>query len=247
MISNTQRSIVNRWYIITLVFLIAIFLPSQFGIEGMNGGFAISFFAGFMVMVGIIIIFVYRSRAKQLDKILSGEERIALWKYSPEEWMRFVEADHLADKKLKRNLFYMIAVISVIIGVLLTAANKEPIYMVIIAGIIVMVAIPALWAPAYRFKKLKNSDAEILISEKGLIIGKMFHLWVGLGASLDKVLISAETDPIIITFYYSMPTRTGRQVEEARAPVPWGKYDEAVKIVNYFNSKISLKTEPLFR
>jgi len=36
-------------------------------------------------------------------------------------------------------------------------------------------------------------------------------------------------------------------VEEARVPVPWGKYDEAVNIVNYFNSKISLKTELVFR
>jgi hypothetical protein len=240
MISNTQRRIVNQWYIITLVFLIAIFLPSQIGIDGEDGGFAISFFAGFMVMVGIIIIFVYRSRAKQLDKILSGENRIALWKYSPEEWIRFVEADHEADKKLKRNLFYTIAVISIIVGILLTAVNKEPIFMVIIAGIILIVAIPALWAPQYRFNKLKNSEAEVLISEKGLIIGKIFHLWLGLGASLDSVSLSIDTDPVIIIFHYSMPTRTGRQVEEARVPVPWGKYDEAVKIVNYFNSRIAL-------
>jgi len=193
-----------------------------------------------MVMVGIIIIFVYRSRAKQLDKILSGENRIALWKYSPEEWIRFVEADHEADKKLKRNLFYTIAVISIIVGILLTAVNKEPIFMVIIAGIILIVAIPALWAPQYRFNKLKNSEAEVLISEKGLIIGKIFHLWLGLGASLDSVSLSIDTDPVIIIFHYSMPTRTGRQVEEARVPVPWGKYDEAVKIVNYFNSRIAL-------
>jgi len=245
MISNTQRRIVNRWYFITLFFLIAIFLPSQFGINGMDGGFAISFFAGFMVLMGIIIIFIYRSRAKQLDKILSGENRIALWKYTPEEWIRFVEADHEADKKLKRNLFYTIAVISVLVGVFLTAVYKDPIVFIFIAGIIFIVAIPALWAPQYRFKKLKNSEAEILIAEKGLIIGKMFHLWIGLGARLDKVLISSDTDPVIITFYYSMPNRTGRQVEVARVPVPWGKYDEAVKIVNYFNSKISLKMEPL--
>lgn len=240
MISNTQRRIVNQWYIITLVFLIAIFLPSQIGIDGEDGGFAISFFAEFMVMVGIIIIFVYRSRAKQLDKILSGENRIALWKYSPEEWIRFVEADHEADKKLKRNLFYTIAVISIIVGILLTAVNKEPIFMVIIAGIILIVAIPALWAPQYRFNKMKNSEAEVLISEKGLIIGKIFHLWIGLGASLDSVSLSTDTDPAIIIFHYSMPTRTGRQIEEARVPVPWGKYDEAVKIVNYFNSRIAL-------
>lgn len=239
MIVNTQRRIVNVWYILTLVFLISIFMPSQLGIDGMDGGFAISFLAGFMVIIGLIVIFIYRSRAKQLDEILSGHGTIVLWKYASEDWLRFVAADFEADKKLKRNLFITVVIISVLVGIMLLFVYQDAIVLFIILGIIVIVAIPALWAPYYRLRKLQNSEAEVLIAEKGVIVGEMFHLWIGLGASLDNVELSTDIDPSIITFHYSMPTRTGRQSEEARVPVPRGRIDEAIRIVNHFNSIIS--------
>jgi len=204
----------------------------------MEGGFAISFVAGFMVIVGIIIILVYRSRAKQLDNILSGEGRIALWQYSAEEWMRFAAADFEDEKKIKRNLFIMVTVISIVIGVILVIVTQDPLMIFIIAGIIAIVAIPAFWAPRYRFNKLQHSEAEALIAENGVIVGKMFHLWVKLGARLDKVVIDMESDPKLIEFTYSIPTRNGRQEEIARVPVPYGKIDDAMQIVEHFNSRI---------
>lgn len=238
MIQNTQRRIVNLWYIISLIFLLGVFLPSLLGIDGMEGGFAISFVAGFMVIVGIIVILVYRSRAKQLDNILSGEGRVALWHYTAEEWMRFAAADFEDEKKIKKKLFILVAVISIVIGVILVIVTQDPLMIFIIAGIIAIVAIPAFWAPRYRFKKLQHSDAEVLIAENGVIVGKMFHLWVRMGARLDKVVIDMETDPKLIEFTYSIPTRNGRQEEIARVPVPYGKIDDAMHIVEHFNNRI---------
>jgi hypothetical protein len=235
MIQNTQRRIVNLWYIISIFCVLSVFLPSFLGIDGMEGGFAISFVAGFMVIVGIIIILVYRSRAKQLDNILSGEGRIALWQYTAAEWMRFAAADFEDEKKIKRNLFIMVTVISIVIGVILVIVTQDPLILFIIAGIIAIVAIPAFWAPRYRFKKLQHSEAEALIAENGVIVGKMFHLWVKLGARLDKVVIDMESDPKLIEFTYSIPTRNGRQEEIARVPVPYGKIDDAMQIVEHFN------------
>jgi|ERR1035437_1528758 len=237
MITNTQSRIVNLWYIITLVFLFCVFLPSMLGIDGMNGGFGISFLAGFMVIVGLIVILVYRSRAKQLDKILSGEGRLALWRYTPEEWIRFITRDFEEEKKLKRMLFFLIAGISVVIGIILTLNYQDLIFVPIILGLIVVVAIPAIWAPRYRFRKLQHSEAEALIAENGVIVGKMFHLWIKLGASLDQVSIDMDSDPKILTFKYSMPTRTGRQEEEARVPIPKGQLEEAMRIVEHFNAR----------
>ncbi len=236
MITNTPRRIVNVWYILTQVFLIGIFVPSWIGMDGMDGGFGLSFLAGFMALLGIIIIFVYRSRAKQLDKILSGEGQIASWRYSPEEWKRFVVADFEAEKKLKRNLFLMVCVISVIIGIVLMLVVQNPIVIIIIAGLLVVVAIPAFWAPRYRFRKLEHSEAESLISERGVIVGKMFHLWTGLGARLDAVTLENSSDLSILVFQYSIPTRNGRQDEIARVPIPYGKLSEANWIVNHFNT-----------
>jgi len=231
MIQNTQQRIVNLWYIITLIFIVGVFIPSWLGIEGMDGGFGLSFLAGFAVIVGLIVIVVYRQRARQMDKILSGEGRMALWRYTTEEWIRFVSEDFKIEKTEKRNLFLLILIISLIIGILMLAVIKDPIIMIIIAGIIGIVAIPAFWAPRYRFRKLKHSQAEALISENGVIVGKMFHLWTGLGATLDHVSINSGTDQNIIEFTYSMPARTGRQSITARVPIPYGKFEEAIEIV----------------
>ena len=235
-IPNTQRRIVNQWYIITLVFLVLIFLPSILGMDGMEGGFGISFLAGFMVMVGLIIIVIYHGRAKQMDKILKGEGRIAVWHYTPGEWISFVAADFEDEKKTKKSLFIMVVVISVIVGALMTVVIQNAIMLFIIAGIIAIVAIPAFLVPRFRYRKLQHSEAHALIAENGVIVGKMFHLWVKLGARLDQVSIDTDSEPNILEFAYSMPTRTGIQQEVARVPIPKGKMNEALWVVDRFNS-----------
>lgn len=234
---NTQQRIVTLWLLLGAVFLACVFLPSFIGLDGMDGGYAMSFVSGFMVIVSLIIILVYRARAKQLDKILSGEGRIALWSYLPEEWMRFVATDFEDEKKIKRNLFILVTSISIVVGIILMIVIQDPLILLIISGIIAIVAIPAFWAPRYRFRKLQHSEARALIAEKGVIVGKMFHLWVQMGARLDGVVIDMESDPKLIEFTYSIPTRYGRQEEIARVPVPRGKMDEAMRIVGHFNNR----------
>jgi len=233
---NSQQRVVNTWIILFLVFVFCIFLPSIIGLDGFEGGFAMSFIAGFMAIMSIVIIFIYRSRARYLAKILSGEGRIAVWQYSQDEWLRFIEADFKEEKKSKKVLFLIVAAISVVVGIILMISVQDVLALLIALGIIPIVAIPAFWAPRYRFNKLKNSEPKALIAEKGVVVGKMFHLWVSLGASLDQVVINMDETPHIIEFTYSMPTRTGRQVEVARIPIPKGYMDEAKRVVEYFNA-----------
>jgi hypothetical protein len=236
---NTQQRIVNLWLILMAVFTFIVFLPSIIGLDGMDGGFAMSFVSGFMVIICIIVILVYRSRAKQLDKILSGEGRIAVWKYTPEEWMRFIAVDFAAEKKAKKMLFILVSAISVIVGIILMIVIKDILILFITLGIIPLVSIPAFLAPRMRYRKLQQSESKALIAENGVIVGKMFHLWVQMGARLDSILIDMESDPKIIEFSYSIPTRNGRQEEVARVPIPKVKMDEAMTIVEHFNSIIS--------
>jgi len=237
-IPNSQRRIVNLWIILLAVFVFCVFLPTLIGMDGFDGGFFISFLSGFAAIMSIVVILIYRSRARQLGKILSGEGRIAVWRYSPDEWMRFVSRDFEEDKKMKRMLFFVISGISLVIGVIMIINFQDPVFIPIILGIIVIVAIPAFLAPHFRYRKLQNSEAAVLIAENGLIVGKMFHLWVKLGARLDQVTINSEEEPVIIEFTYSMPTRNGRDVQMARIPVPHGKMEEAIRITEYFSLKI---------
>ena len=234
---NTQQRIVNLWLILGAVFMFCIFLPSIIGLDGFDGGFAMSFFAGFLVIMSIIVIFIYRSRAKQLGKILAGEGRIAVWKYSPGEWERFCEIDFEEEKKAKKFLFILVSVICVVVGIILWIAMEDVLIMFISLGIIPVVAIPAFLAPRMRYRKLKNSEGKALISENGVIVGKMFHLWVKLGARLDQVILVTDEQPPILEFHYSMPTRNGRQEEVARVPVPSANREDALRIVDHFQIK----------
>ena len=231
---NSQRRIVNLWLFLTAVFIFLIFLPSIIGIDGFDGGFALSFASGFMVIMGIIIVLIYRSRARQLDRILAGEGRIAVWKYSPDEWERFTAIDFEEEIKTKKALFYLISAICVVVGIIMLLVVKDILILYISLAIIPVVAIPAYLAPRMRYNKLKNSEGKVLIAEKGVIVGRMFHLWVKLGASLDQVILVTDDIPPILEFHYSMPTRNGRQQEVARVPVPSGKMDEAERIGKYF-------------
>ncbi len=235
---NSQRSIVNLWLILMLLFIFCMFLPSIIGLDGFNGGFALSFGAGFMVIISIIVIFIYRSRAKQLDKILKGEGRVAVWQYSREEWFRFIVVDFEEERKSKKMLFFVVAGIAIVVGIIMTILLKDPLAFLIAACIIPIVAIPAFLAPRARFNKLKNSEPKALIAEKGVIVGRMFHLWVNLGATLDQVVLKTDESPPILEFHYSMPTRQGRQTEVARLPVPAGKMTDAEQIGNYLSNRI---------
>ncbi len=234
---NPQRSIARGWMVMTILFLLLIFMPTYAGIDGMKGGYAISFVSFFMVIISIIIVLIYRSRAKQLDTILSGTSVVAVWKYQGYEWQDFARADFEEEKKAKKFLFILVTVIAIIIGIILWVVMKDILIFYISLGIIPIVAIPAWLAPRMRFNKLMKSEPEAIIAENGVIVGRMFHLWVKMGARLDSVALLTEETPVILAFHYSMPTRNGRQEEVARVLVPAGKMDEAEKVVAHFEKK----------
>lgn len=235
---NSQRRIMKQWIFFLFGFIFLIFLPGIIGLDGFDGGFALIFVSFFMVIMSVIIIFIYRSRANQLDSILSGVGQIAVWYYKPDEWNRFIEGDFAEDKKVKRTIFYLISGISVVVGILLTIRFQDILIAEIILGLIAFIAIIAFVAPYFRLKKLRKSKPQAMISEKGIIVGRMFHLWVKLGASLDGVNWNDENPgTVMIEFSYSMPTRNGRDQQIARVPVPEGKTDEAKRVFDYFASK----------
>ena len=236
---NPQRNIARGWMVMTLLFMLLIFMPTYAGIDGMSGGYAISFVSFFMVIISIIIVLIYRSRAKQLDMILTGSGVVAVWKYQGYEWQEFARADFEEEKKAKKFLFILVSVIAIIIGIILWIVIKDILIFYITLGIIPIVAIPAWLAPRMRFSKLMKSEPEAIIAENGVIVGKMFHLWVKMGARLDSVALLTEEPPAILAFNYSMPTRNGRQEEVARVLIPAGKMEEAEKVAEYFAKRQS--------
>lgn len=234
-IVNMQRRIARVWMLSILLSIAGVFIPALFNIRGMEGGYAISFVSAFMVIVSTIVVVVYQGRAKQFDLLLQPENQLAVWHYTPEEWAGFVQLDYREEAAAKRKLFLYVAAISIVTGMFMFLAIGSFLFIPITAGIILLVAFPAILVPILRQSKLRSSGATVIICANGLIIGKMFHIWSQMNACLEEVILDTGKSPALIYFRYSYPSRNGRQEETARVPVPDGKETEAVEIVKHFS------------
>lgn len=234
-ILNMQRRIARVWMLVALLSVVGVFVPSLFNIRGMEGGYAIRFVSAFMVVVSAIVVAVYSGRAKQFDLLLKPENQLAYWHYSPEKWADFVQLDYREEAAAKRKLFYYVAAITIVTGMFMFLAIGSFLFIPITAGIILLVAFPAILVPLLRYRKLKKSGASVIISANGLIIGNVLHLWSQMNARLEDVEIDNNSLPALLKFHYSYPSRNGRQDETARVPVPDGKETEAVEMVRHFS------------
>ena len=77
-----------------VVGLFVIFLPGIIGLDGFDGGFALSILGGFIAMIAIIAMVIYLQMAGILDRITKKENILVYWKYTPEEWKIYTEHEH---------------------------------------------------------------------------------------------------------------------------------------------------------
>jgi hypothetical protein len=228
------------WAIITALAVFVIFVPSIFGIEGMNGGFAISFVGGFLVIIGIIVIVIYGGRARLLNNILSGKDILVHWQYSPDEWMKYTEKEYKERRQLNKGLAIMISVISLLIGVIFFLVDHKNGKWVLLAMLVLIavIAFTAWFTAWYNYRQNKKYLGETFITENALYLNRQLHTWRGLGARLDSVNLTDGKPPHLLRFIYSVPTRTGMQECQVNVPVPTGHEEEAEKVLNHFKSSV---------
>jgi hypothetical protein len=95
---NPPRKTATIWCIITALAVFAIFAPHIFGMDELNGGFAISVLSFFLAITGIIVIIIYAKRASKLESMLKGNNLLAHWTYTPDEWRQYTEKEYQGEK-----------------------------------------------------------------------------------------------------------------------------------------------------
>jgi hypothetical protein len=65
---------------------IGIILLGIIGMDGFKGGYALSFFGGFVEIIGIISGIMFGRMARLQDQLLRKENILAHWTYSADEW-----------------------------------------------------------------------------------------------------------------------------------------------------------------
>ena len=233
-ISNPQRRTALACTGIIVLGIVMIFLPGVIGMDGFNGGLALSFFGGFVVIVGIISVIVFARQARLFNTILQKENILVHWTYSPEEWQKYTEEEHKEDKTDKRRLFLLVAAISVVVGIILWAIYPHDALLdvCIILGIIAVIGLTAYLSVLLPYRWNKQHLGEAYIAKDGAYLNGRLHIWRGLSTRLLRATYEEGNHSLPrINIEYSSQNLATRNYYKARIPVPQGQEEAALAIV----------------
>jgi hypothetical protein len=235
---NPPRRIALIWAVTTVIGLFIIFLPGLLKMDSFNGGFALSFLGGFIVVLGLIALVTYWQTASILDRITKKENVLANWHYDPAEWQQYTGEEQKEDAADKRHLFFLIAVIAVAVGLVfgLLVWLKERGNPVVVLGIVVAIIVItglAVWAYGQvTYRRDKNRLGEVYIALDGVYLNRQLHIWKGLGNHLKNILYEDHSpDRSRISIVYSSPSREGPEEYALSIPVPSGQEETAKNLV----------------
>jgi hypothetical protein len=236
--NNPPLQTLFAWVVITILAIFGIFAPSIFGMDGFKGGFAISTLCLLLVISGVIVIIIYTGRARTLNTILKGENVLAHWKYTPEEWNEYAEKEFKEQKATNKVLFFVIAAFALFFGILFMLFDFDvgKWVMVVMLALIAIIGFTAWFTAWYNYRQNKKYLGETYITKEAIYLNRQLHTWHGLGARLDSVDLSQKKSSSLLVFAYSAPTRTGMQEYTVRIPVPRGQEKAAEKMLEYFKN-----------
>jgi hypothetical protein len=236
--TNPNRCIALICVGIIVVGVLLIFLPGMIGIEGINGGYAMALFGGFIAIIGIIAVIVYLRMAKLQDTILDEKSILIHWTYSPSEWQQYIEKEHNEDKNDKKSLFFLVAGISIIVGIILLFVypDSKLVTLYIILGIIIILGITALLSSNAVYRWNKKHSGEIYIARNGAYFSGRLHIWRGLGTKLRTIKFEDTQNSNRIVVSYTSPNFLTHNLYTVRIPVPHGQETAAHKVISDIRS-----------
>jgi predicted membrane channel-forming protein YqfA (hemolysin III family) len=225
---NRQRQTAIVFIILFAVSVILIFIPFITGMDGMSGGFALSFIAIFLSIAFLIASAVFFVMAKKFDNAISDENIILHWVYEKSEWMKFTEKEFVVQKKEKRLLFILIIAISFIVLVIFSIVVRDSwrIMIIIFFGLSALLGFVAFMVPKLQYRNFKKTLPEAYLANGCAYLAGEFHCWSILGAALEDVEFDNKNMQIKIT--YSYPARYSRGQTTVRIPLPVQENSQSV-------------------
>ena len=221
------------WGILILVGFCGIIAPFVFGMDGPGGGFALAFISMIFTAGAIVATIIYSRMAQTASNFLKGENLLAHWRYSPEEWKSYTENQFTVDKSNKKTLFIILVVIAVIVAVVFLIINREA---GVFVALVLLAVVGLVGLVAYATTRVDHSDnlkhqGEAFIGRNGVYLNRRLHIWKGLGSRLEGVTFEEGKVPIL-KFAYSTLNGTARAYYSARVPIPAGEEETAKQIAS---------------
>ncbi len=214
-----------------------IFVPETVGIDGFDGGFAISFVSLVIALTSGIFGLLYFAYARQLDNILRGVGVLAHWTYTQEYWMQYTKKEYEEENSEKKSLFLIVAAFALFFGVLFWGLDNEAGFYVFIVmlgliGLILFVWRFTVWS---NYRHNLNGVKEAYITKDAIYLNRRFITWHSFLTRFKGVTILQRKKVSFLVFQYTMYSRTGPQTYTTRVPIPPDQINFAIQIMQQIN------------
>jgi len=238
MTKNPPKNRATASFLVAAVFAVMIFVPESVGIDGFDGGFAISFVSLFIAITAVAMGAMFLGSAAKLDRILRGQNVLVHWIYLPAFWAEFTGKEYLQEKSEKRGLFLTVAAFALFFGFLFWILDNDAGFWVFI----VMIGLIGLCFGAWQlssYSTLRHNGAggvkEVYISKDAVYLNNKFYTWKAPFTLFNGVSIENIHGIAVLRFKYTVSTRTGPQTYTTRVPIPEGQEEAAHDVLRQIN------------
>jgi len=235
--SNPPKRTAVTCFVVALFAAVLIFVPESVGIDGFNGGFAISFASLAIALTAAIVGVMYLGWAGKLDKILRGEGILAHWTYTPQYWAEYTKKEYEEEKSEKKGLFLIVSGFALFFGILFWALDPEAGFTVFLMmiGLIGLVAFAWRFSAWHNYRQNIGGVKEAYITKDAVYMNKKLYTWRMVFTSFDQVTQEDNQGLALLVFKYTTASRTGPQTYTTRVPIPPGQEEAAKNIIQQIN------------
>ncbi len=217
-LENNQTSIVTKfWY--AAAFFAFIIILAFMDLDVLPIHPAIAFISFFLFVSSIVIAFMFRSREKKLQSLITGENLIASWKLNSEEKSQYVNFLFQNEKSRNISIFIVTTILIIIIFgafIIFIDEGKAAMFFIML-GLIAFIALFAFGMPHYYKQQNSKNDGNILIGKNYAYINGYFHNWDFILSGIKKAkIIDKPFYGLYIKYYYT--DRTLTNTEELNIP-----------------------------
>lgn len=220
-LKNRQKTTSRIFAGLTIIFIFLMLLPF-FDSNFLSKNWAIAFLGIFLSISSVIIALIFKSRAKKMEKLLSGEKLLIRLKLEKKMQLQYAETLRKESKEKNKAVMGVVGILFLVITVpFLFFLEKEEItgFLLVVGAIVLLVFLASRFFPFYYYRKNRNGDGQVLIGEKYAYINGYFHNWDFPLSGLSKV--KAIREPFYgIQLAYFYTDRTWKHFQEIKIPLP---------------------------
>jgi hypothetical protein len=228
-----------RWSAICATALTGMMLwPFVHQTVGSGFSYAAILMSGLFLLGAFVGMWLFGRQAAMVRRMIGGAH-LAHFTYSPEEWTRFVHWNFGEEASEKKSIWWLIFVISVVIGLGLMAVMRDEASVWVFGMLMALMAllrVLAVGLPRLAYRRHLGRNGEVYIGEDGIYLDGSVHSWNSLGTRLDAVEFQASPLPHL-RFVYSYLMVAGRSLYffrnyvTVRVPVPSGREADGKAVV----------------